>query len=220
MTASLEFQTCDEVTPDMIEAAFDPEGTPHPAQRVLRLLERMTRVAKPKTGAHRILLVLAKLAQVDWLNGRLQVTLSDFGVTTEVDVRLDDGRIASRWRSFSVSVPVSELSDWVRQWPSAIHPLTLFGEPVADRLQLRAQPTGSSPAPAVSAPVAGTGSTSAARADKHRKQTSRREDFELPKEAFRGTQPSVERGADEPDVAGASANESVPPIPLEEEGWD
>jgi hypothetical protein len=193
-----DFQTCEEVTPQMIEAAFNPAGTPHPAQRVLRLLERMARVAKPKTGAHRMLLVLAKLAEVDWINGGLQVTLSDFGVTTEVDVRVDDGRIAARWRSFSVSVPVSEFSDWVRQWPSAIRPLTLYGEPVADRLQLRSQASASASTPAPSAPADEKGSAAASRADKHRKQTARREDFEVPEEAYR-------------------AQESIPPIPVDDD---
>jgi len=194
MTEIPDFQSCEEVTPEVIEAAFNPVGRPHPAQRVLRLLERMARVAKPKTGAHRILLVLAKLAQVDWINGGLLVTISDFGMATEVDIRVDDGRIAARWRSLSVTVPVSEFADFVRQWPSAIRPLSLFGEPVADRLQLRAQTTTSSrPAPA---PAADT--TAASRSDKHRKQTARREDFEVPAEAYR-------------------AQETIPPIPVDDD---
>lgn len=210
MTALPEFQTCDEVTPELIEAAFDPASTPHPAQRVLRLLERMARVAKPKTGAHRMLLVLAKLAQVDWITGRLQVTLSEFGEATELDVRVDDGRISARWRSFSVAVPLAEFSQWVRQWPSAIRPLTPFGEPLAEQLQLRSQVSSSSPAPAPSPPASGGNAAASSRRDeKHRKQTARRADFELPKEAYRATPPSSPQAAD-----------SVPPVPIDDEGWD
>lgn len=219
MAEGYEFQSCDEVTPELIEAAFEPSTGPHPAQRVLRLLERMARVAKPKTGAHRILVVLAKLAQADWIHGGLQVTLSDFGVATEVDVRVDDGRMASRWRSFSVAVPLSELSQWVRQWPSAIRPLTPFGEPVADRLQLRAQAPGSSPAPSAEAAAsAANPPVSTRRADVHRRQTARREDFEPPKEAFRGTDPSIPKPDSESQ--GSTSADSVPPVPVDDEGWD
>jgi hypothetical protein len=194
MTEASELQSCEEVTHEVIEAAFNPVGRPHPAQRVLRLLERMARVAKPKTGAHRILLVLAKLAQVDWINGGLLITFSEFGEATEVDIRVDDGKIAARWRSLSVAVPLSEFSDFVRQWPGAIRPLTLFGEPVPERLQLRAHASASSRP----APMPAAGNATASRTDKHRKQTARREDFEVPEEAYR-------------------AHESVPPIPVDDD---
>jgi len=228
MSAVTEIQTCEEVTPALIDATFDPSTEPHPAQRVLRLLERMARVAKPNTGAHRILLVLARLAQTEWIGGRVEVTLSDFGVATEVDVRVDDGRMPTRWRSFSIAVPLVELTQWVRRWPSAIRPLTPFGEPLADRLQLRAQSPSSAPAPApepiASEPVS---SKRGPRPDVHRKQTIRLEGFKLPEEAFRATQPSVPESAESAehrDTARPPPPQPIVPTPAKpdptDEGWD
>lgn len=228
MSAVPEIQTCDEVTPALIEAAFDPAGDPHPAQRALRLLERMARIARPQSGAHRILEVLAKLAQADWIDGRLVVTLSDFGVATEVDVRVDDGQSTNRWRSFSLAVPLSEFMQWARQRPGAIRPLAPFGEPLPDRLQLRAFAPSSTPAPAPepasAQPVPAPVTAHHRRPDMHRRQTVRLEGFELPKEAYRAAQPSQPELPEQRDTARPPAPQPIVPAPQSvdptDEGWD
>lgn len=214
MTGALEFKSCEEVGAELIDAAFDPHGTPHPAQRVLRLLERMARVSKPNAGAPRILMVLARLAEADWIDGNLEVTLRDFGVATEVDVRVDNGRLRVRWRTFSLAAPLSELSEWLKKNPAAVRPLAPFGEPIAEELRLRAR--NSSPPLAPEPPVVST--SPGGRVDPHVKATLRMAAVKVPEEARR-TQPGLKAPA---PVAEATpeAPAAAPRPGTEDEGWD
>jgi len=231
-----EFESCSQVGPDLVEQCFEEGSDPHPAQRVMRLLERMARVAKPESGAERILTVLARMSASDWIGGRLELTLSDFGVATEVDVRVDDGRGPTRWRSFSIAVPFAELAQWVKTWPSALRPLAPFGEPLPERLSLRAQAS-SAPPQAGSAAPEGTleplpaePSSKRPRADLHRRATVRLENVRLPSEAFpkpAPPQPAPPKPAppiDDRDTARPPAPVPAVQTPTEpdatDDGWD
>lgn len=223
-----EFNHCEEVGADLLEAAFAPGGEPHPSQRVRLVLERMARVARPNSGAHRILVVLAKVAQADWIGGRLELTLSDFGVATEVDVRVDDGGQVSRWRSFSIAVPFSELAGWVKTWPTAIRPLAPYGELLADQLCLRARASSAPPSSvaadgAAVAPVSRVPSTRGGpRSDLHRRATVRLEIVALPSEAFPAHR--AESSAEERDTARPPppqpAAVSAAETDATDEGWE
>jgi hypothetical protein len=222
-----EFESCDQVGPDLVEQCFEEGLDPHPAQRVLRLLERMARVAKPAAGAERILAVLARLAKSDWIGGRLELTLSDFGVATEVDVRVDDGRGPMRWRSFSVAVPFSELSAWVKTWPSEIRPLAPFGEPVPERLSLRAQASSAPPQPSGTSPEAKLEPLPAAPTskrpggDRHRRATVRLENVRLPSDAFPKPEPPKheERDTARPPPPVPAVQSTAEPDATDD-GWD
>lgn len=210
MARALEFQRCEEVEAELIEAAFDPSGQPHAAQRVLRLLERMARVSKPNTGAPRLLMVLARLAEADWIDGNLEITLRDFGVATEVDVRVDNGRLRVRWRTFNLAVPLSEFSEFLRKSPSAVRPLALFGEPIAEELRLRARPS----SPPVAPEPAAAPSSRGGRADPHAKATLRMAAVKVPDEARR-TSPKLQ------PVVSEATPEAAPAVArTEDDGWD
>lgn len=134
-----EFQSLDEVSEELVAEVLAPGGNPPPAVRTGRLLERMAKVVKPKASSHRILRVLSRLAGAEWLRGRLEVVLSDFGVATGVDVFVHHGKSRARFRSLSVPVPLAELATWAREHPRELAPLVPFGEPVPERLSLRAR---------------------------------------------------------------------------------
>ena len=139
MTLLLDFDSCYEVDSTLLDQAFDiGSATVGVARdRVLRLLGRMARVAKPKSGAYRIFEVLARLARSGWLSGPLDVVLHDFGIATQIELRIDEGSRFSRLRALSVAVPLDELTAWVSQNPTAIEPLAIFGTPTDGELRLR-----------------------------------------------------------------------------------
>lgn len=136
MPLSLDFKSCDELAPELIERAFAP-GTSSPREQVLKLLDKMARVAKPGRGAHRILEILGRLAQSAWVEGALDVVLRDFGLATEIDIRVDVGKHFERLRTISVAVPLAELADWANANPEALAPLVVFDTRRDDELRLR-----------------------------------------------------------------------------------
>ncbi|GMV16954.1 MAG: hypothetical protein AMXMBFR56_51780 [Polyangiaceae bacterium] len=133
---SLDFKSCDELDPELIERAFAP-GTSSPREQVLKLLDKMARVAKPGRGAHRILEVLARLSHGAWVEGALDIVLRDFGLATEIDIRVDVGKHFERLRTISVAVPLAELADWATANPEALAPLVVFDTRRDDELRLR-----------------------------------------------------------------------------------
>jgi len=136
MSIPLDFKSCDELDPEVIERAFDPTSG-SPREQVLKLLERMGRVAKSGRGAHRILEVMARLAHSAWIEGALDVVLRDFGLATEIDIRVDVGKHLERLKTLSVAVPLSELADWANDNPEALAPLVVFDSRRDDELRLR-----------------------------------------------------------------------------------
>lgn len=136
MPLPLDFKSCDEIDPALIEQAFNTESG-SPRDHVLKLVEKMARVAKPGRGAHRILEILARLARSVWLDGALDIILRDFDLATEIDIRLDAGRHFERVRTFSVAVSLSELADWAAENPESLMPLVVFDTRRDDELRLR-----------------------------------------------------------------------------------
>jgi hypothetical protein len=136
MPNPLDFKSCDELDPELIESAFAPSSG-SPRDHVLKLVEKMARVARPGRGAHKILEILARLAHSAWVDGALDVILRDFGLATEIDIRLDAGRHLERLRTISVAVPLSELADWASGNPEALAPLVVFDTRRDDELRLR-----------------------------------------------------------------------------------
>jgi hypothetical protein len=171
MTLLLDFDSCYEVDSTLLDQAFDVSATSvgKARERVMRLLERMARVAKPRSGAYRIFEVIARLAESGWLTGPLDVVLRDFGIATEIELRIDEGTRISRLRRLSVAVPLDELAGWMQQNPSALQPLSIFGSPTANELRLRV----------IAAAPSGRDD------DVHSRDTSPNQMVSLPKEAYR-----------------------------------
>ncbi|MCC6663523.1 MAG: hypothetical protein IT375_07250 [Polyangiaceae bacterium] len=136
MSLSLDFKSCDEISPDLIERAFAPESG-SPRDQVLKLVEKMARVASPGKGAPRILEVLARLAHSAWIEGTLDIVLRDFDLATQIDIRVDVGKHLERLRTVSAAVPLAELAEWATDNPDAIAPLIVFDTRRDDELRLR-----------------------------------------------------------------------------------
>lgn len=136
MSIPLDFKSCDEITPALIERAFSPDSG-SPRDQVLKLVERMARVASPGKGAERILEVLARLAHSAWVDGTLDIMLRDFDLATQIEIRVDVGKHFERLRSVSVAVPLAELAAWATENPEALAPLVVFDSRRDDELRLR-----------------------------------------------------------------------------------
>lgn len=250
MAVSLDFRSCDELDPELIERAFAPGGG-SPRDQVLKLVEKMARVAKPGRGAHRILEVLARLAQSAWVEGALDVVLRDFGLATEIDIRVDVGRHLERLRTVSVAVPLAELADWAADNPAALTPLVVFDTRRDDELRLRKATSRVSQIPRSSAPVSRPSSAGASPAapaaevarrpiaaanrksvrpapppraqarDVHRRDTPRMLQAVLPRDAFRSLPDTIER---KPTVRIPVVRPQEPPSKAEpdptDEGWE
>jgi hypothetical protein len=162
MQSALDFRSLDDLDPEVIDRAFDEAGG-SPREHVLKLVERMARVAKPGRGAHRLLEVLARLARSDWIEGPLDVVLRDFDLATEIEIRVDVGRRLERIRTLSVAVPLSELTDWVADNADVIQPLVAFDSRRDDELRLRRATPRVSTVPRSSVPLVNPVSSSPAR---------------------------------------------------------
>jgi hypothetical protein len=136
MSIPLDFKSCDEITPALIERAFAAESG-SPRDQVLKLVEKMARVASPGKGAERILEVLARLAHSAWVDGTLDIVLRDFDLATQIDIRVDVGKHFERLRTISVAVPLAELAEWATENPEALTPLVVFDSRRDDELRLR-----------------------------------------------------------------------------------
>jgi hypothetical protein len=140
---------------------------------------------------------------------------------------VDDGRGPKRWRTFSIAVPFAELSQWVKTWPSEIRPLAPFGEPLPERLSLRAQSSSRPPSPedrhpdAKLEPLPVAPSSKRPGTDRHRRATVRLEAVELPSEAFPKPAPPKD---EERDTARPPAPVPAVQSPAEpdatDDGWD
>jgi hypothetical protein len=203
MTFLLDFQTCFEVDDALLDQAFaSGSSAAEVRDRVMRLLERLARIAKPRQGAHRVFEVLARLARVDWLSGSLDVVVRDFGVATEIDIRVDEGTRFGHLRTLSLGVPLAELRAWVETNPSALVPLAIFGQAGASELRLR-----------VAGPVSSRRGRSS---DVHSADTQPNQMTAIPEEAYR---PSPGRREAKPTVRMPAIKTPVEPRDPEDEGW-
>jgi hypothetical protein len=205
MASTPEIKSCKDVDERLLDDTFAPESGEglRPRERVLRLLERMARVAAPGAAAHRILEVTARLCSTDWLGGPLDVVIRDFGLATEIELRIDQGSRFERVRVVSLAVPLAELAEWAVANPSALLPLAVFGTPSAVELRLR-KVRATVPAPS--------------ERDPHRIDTARVPGTSVPREALRSIADADGRPtipAPRPDPVGVQTKKDPT-----DEGWD
>jgi hypothetical protein len=132
--------SCLDVTDDHIRealAAARSLSEPSPREKALALLGRMVTVARPNAGAPRILVLLARMAKRDWLEGDLVVRLIGDSELSVLELFVDDG--ASRERiagPLRIDVPIDELGGAIERSPNHFAPL-LAHEHTQRRIELR-----------------------------------------------------------------------------------
>jgi hypothetical protein len=93
-----------------------------------KLVTQIGKVAKPESGAPKLLLLFARMAQkgCDWLDGALRVDLVGDDQVTVVEVLEDAGGVRERiFPPVALQVPLSEFSRAVQRVPHMIEPLEL-----------------------------------------------------------------------------------------------
>ncbi len=122
-----QIATCKAVTDDHIRDALSAAKSfsePSPREKSLALLGRMVAIAKPRTGAPRMLVLLARMAKRDWIEGDLIVRLIGDTELSVLELFADDGvsreRIAGPLR---IDVPLAEFADAVVTSPAQFVPL-------------------------------------------------------------------------------------------------
>ncbi len=247
--ASIE--TCFEVDAELIDRTLAPAASAlavSPRDRVLALLERMTDVARPRQGAARMLLVLARLAECDWVKGGLVIELAARGERTRLTASLEDANATKPMHApFDVDAPIEEFVRVLERGGTDLAALEVaHANPQGNVVELRSpgsaaahsretvrapgEPSAKRGPPPI--PARGPRST---RADFHAKPTVRIPQVHLPPEAFRDDQERPPESSvhnlhapDEP----AKRPESAPPptvrstagaaTPMDDidEGWD
>jgi hypothetical protein len=101
-------------------------------EAMARLLREMAAVARPDSGATKILLVLARLAKpsIDWLDGGLRVELDAAGEKTRFTIMEDLGGGVRElvFPRFVVDAPLSEFDRSLHLGPRAVAPLAITRE--------------------------------------------------------------------------------------------
>lgn len=137
MRSLAEITSCLSVTDaDMADAT---EDGPAAAASALGLLRRMAEVAKPKQGAPKIMMLLARIAGAPWLEGVLEVRVQADADWSMIDLFLDNDTAVRRFApSLLVGAPVSELLQSVQLQPTVVEPLELQAGATPSRFRLRA----------------------------------------------------------------------------------
>lgn len=141
MPSTPPFDSCFAVTEAHIREALQPAASltdTSPRERVWALIDRMVAVAKPRQGAPKILLVLARMAGAEWIEGHLEVRVRPDGAGVVIEVLVDDGLSVTRLKPpMRVAAPYDELASAVELHAAMVEPLV----PIAlsdDGLVLRA----------------------------------------------------------------------------------
>ncbi len=134
--------TCLDVTEEQIRQALAPARSfddETPRARIFALLEHLARIARPSTGAPKILVVAAHIGTCAWLDGELVVRLRrDAPRTTRLELLVDDGLNAERVLGpLAIEAPIEEFQNAVRARPDMVQPLMAQGKRDDDRLVLR-----------------------------------------------------------------------------------
>jgi hypothetical protein len=128
------------VTDEHIRQALEAARSfsdPSPREKSLALLQRMVEVARPNAGAPRMLVLLARMARRDWLDGDLVVRLIGDSELAVLELFVDDG--ASRERiagPLRIDVPMDEFVAALDRDRSQLVPLVAV-ERSSRRLELR-----------------------------------------------------------------------------------
>jgi hypothetical protein len=135
-----QIASCLDVTDDHIRDALASARSlsdPSPREKSLALLGRMVSVAQPASGAPRILVLLARMAKRDWLEGDLVVRLIGDTELSVLELFVDDG--ASRERiagPLRIDVPMDEFGAALARNPGHFVPLVAL-ERSPRRIELR-----------------------------------------------------------------------------------
>lgn len=151
-----EIQSCLDVTDAHIARAMAPAESldaPSPRRKMLALAERMAEVGAPGTGAPRLLLVAARMALRDWIEGDLVVRLIGDEDLTVVQLMVDDGVSMERITApLQITAPLSEFRAAIESNPNTVLPLQLEGDFESRGFTLRGKrQTGPRRAPSYSA---------------------------------------------------------------------
>jgi hypothetical protein len=135
-----EIASCLDVTDEHIREALSAARSlsdQSPREKSIALLRRMVTVAKPGTGAPRMLVLLARMSKRDWIEGDLIVRMIGDSELSVLELFVDDGmsreRIAGPWR---IDVPLVEFAAAAEKNAGQILPL-LATERSSRRLELR-----------------------------------------------------------------------------------
>ncbi len=127
VSSFVDIGTCFEVTDEILDEALRPAASlleASPRERVFRLLDHMARIAAPRTGAGRILEVLARVGGCDWIDGALIVKILATERGTSLRVLVDDGVSVAKLRDeLTLAVPVEELFTFVERRATQLAPL-------------------------------------------------------------------------------------------------
>jgi hypothetical protein len=135
-----QIASCLDVSDDHIREALASARSlsdPSPRDKSLALLGRMVSVAKPASGAPRILVLLARMAKRDWLEGDLVVRLIGDSELSVLELFVDDG--ASRERiagPLRIDVPMDEFGAAIERNAGHFVPLVAH-ERSPRRIELR-----------------------------------------------------------------------------------
>lgn len=211
--------TCFELTDEIVQTALRPAESlddQGPRARVFALLDHLTKIARPKQGAPKILLVLARLATCDWIDGALEVRVIGHDGRVSIELFVDDGLSLTKMRApLEIQVPYEEFRKAVAARPDALRPLVVAGQIGPSKLRL----TAGAPSDEDEAPKSAVASAMfrAARPVPPPADTPREEPDEPPKPSSRRS-----RTAPKPAVIGRVALEkrtvsrsgrAVPPAP-------
>jgi len=109
-----------------------------PREKMLELLRHMARVATPRAGAARMLIVIAKMAPRDWMEGDAEVRLLAEDERTVLTLLVDDGLITQRLTApLRIDAPLAEFVHAVRSVPHVLIPLRVHGAVEPGRMTLR-----------------------------------------------------------------------------------
>jgi hypothetical protein len=120
-------KSCLDVTDKHIADALAAARTlsePSPREKTLGLLKHMAGIARPGTGVPRMLLLLAKMAKRDWLDGELMVKLLGDSELTVIELLIDDGASVERMLGpLRIDVPIKEFAVAVERNLAMLAPL-------------------------------------------------------------------------------------------------
>ena len=141
MPNQFEISSCREVNAKLIRAALTPPKNlkePSPRDKVIDVLNRMAKVAKPNDEAGRVLDVLARVATQSWVDGTLDVLVERSETNaTVIDILAYDGLNYQRpLPSVLFEVPHAEFVEWVARFSGQLSPLTIVDDEPGIRLRL------------------------------------------------------------------------------------
>lgn len=138
-----EITSCLDVSERHFEQALAAARSfdePSPRQKSFALVRRMAEVARPQAGAPRLLLLLARVAKRDWLEGELTVRLIGDSELSVLELLVDDGATVERVLGpLRIDVPLEEFVHEVEHGRAFLAPLRAR-ECTPRRIELRGRP--------------------------------------------------------------------------------